>query len=175
MMPDIENLIGITEKLEQSGISYSLGGSGLLLSLGLTDSVHDWDIMTEAPKDRFMAALQNYEVADITSGDYPFGSEYKLLFHKENPQVEAIGGFSIYSDNGLCRMPSIPVCRWNGIQVGSPEVWYVAYALMHRKEKADSLLSFLKEKGADQAILEKLKTEPLPEGILQEIELLNKI
>ncbi|NOV02277.1 hypothetical protein [Paenibacillus planticolens] len=175
MKPDIESLAAVCEKFEQMGISYSLGGSGLLLSLGLVNSVRDWDVMTEAPKDRALKALQNYEVEEITSGDYPFGSEYKLFIGNVNPQVEVLGCFSIYSDKGLCRMPSIPLSRWNGIQVGSPEVWYVAYALMDRMDKAALLLSFLKETGANKEILGKLMNEPLPHAILQEIESLNQI
>ncbi|WP_256369283.1 hypothetical protein [Thermaerobacter sp. FW80] len=33
-----------------------LGGSGLLASLGLIDRVRDWDLVTDAPVERVMAA-----------------------------------------------------------------------------------------------------------------------
>ncbi|MFC3745791.1 hypothetical protein [Paenibacillus sp. GCM10012306] len=66
-------------------------------------------------------------------------------------------------------MPTIPVRLWKGIQVSSPEVWYVAYALMHRKEKADALLSFLRKKGADKQILQILKNDRLPDEIIEEM------
>jgi hypothetical protein len=169
MKPDISNLIAATEELKRYGITYALGGSGLLHCLGLTNSVRDWDIMTEAPKEQVLKALQNLYVQEITSGDYPFGSKYKLLIHKEVPQVEVSGNFSIFTDKGLCKLPTIPVLLWDGIQVGSPEVWYVAYSLLNRKDKSDLLLSFLKEKGADKHILQILKNEPLPDEILEEI------
>ncbi|MEC0229585.1 hypothetical protein [Paenibacillus alba] len=170
MEPDIRNLAVVAEKLEQSGIRYSLGGSGLLYSLGLTSIVRDWDVMTEAPKDSVLHALQDYDIEEISSGDYPFGTEYKLLIHRVSPQVEIIGGMSIHTVHGLCKMPALPVSSWNGIQVGSPEVWYVAYALMNRMEKADVLLSFLRETGANKQIIKLLMNEPLPDEILSKIK-----
>jgi hypothetical protein len=172
VIPDIGNLVAVTQTLDQSGIRYSLGGSGLMLSLGLSDTVGDWDVMVDAPKDQVMKALQHEQVAEIMSGDYPFGTDYKLVVQSDAPQVEIIGGLSIYTDEGLCRLPSIPSAMWNGIQVGSPEVWYVAYALMNRSAKAAILLSYLKEVGANKDILIRLMNEPLPEAIMGEIRLL---
>jgi hypothetical protein len=167
--PDITSLAVVTGKLEQSGISYSLGGSGLMLSLGLTNAVGDWDVLVEASKDRLLNALQHDQVEEMTSGDYPFGTKYKLVVHSQGPQVEIIGGLSIYTDKGLCRLPSIPSSTWNGIQVGSPEVWYVTYTLMNRMEKAAILLSYLKEAGANKETINILMNEPLPDEILEEI------
>ncbi|MBY3624455.1 hypothetical protein HGO21_33670 [Acinetobacter sp. CUI P1] len=170
MNSDINNLVIVTEKLEQFGINYSLGGSGLLLSLGLFNSAHDWDIMTDAPKETVMDALRNFKVEELKSGDYPFGSEYKLLIHERNPQVEILGKFSIYSTKGLCKMPTVPISSWNGVQVSAPEVWFVAYALMNRTDKANLLFSFLKNNGAKNEILNKLMKEPLPDELLHNLE-----
>ncbi|KRF08062.1 hypothetical protein ASG89_16640 [Paenibacillus sp. Soil766] len=171
MNPDIRSLVAVTRSLEQAGIRYSLGGSGLMLSLGLTDTVGDWDVMVEAPLEQVKHALQHEQIEEITSGDYPFGTDYKLVVHCDAPQVEIIGGLSIYSSGGLCKLPSIPSSSWNGIQVGSPEVWYVAYALMNRSAKAAILLSYLKEVGANKDILIRLMKEPLPDTIMEEIRL----
>ncbi|MEK3658682.1 hypothetical protein NSQ29_03925 [Paenibacillus sp. FSL F4-0236] len=170
MNSDINNLVIVTEKLEQFGINYSLGGSGLLLSLGLFNFAHDWDIMTDAPKETIIDALRNFKVEELKSGDYPFGSEYKLLIHKRNPQVEILGNFSIYSTKGLCKMPTVPTSSWNGVQVSAPEVWFVAYALMNRMDKANLLFSFLKNNGARNEILNKLMKEPLPDELLHNLE-----
>ncbi|MFC3745790.1 hypothetical protein [Paenibacillus sp. GCM10012306] len=57
MEPNISNLIAVTKELEKYCIPYALGGSGLLHSLGLTNSVLDWDIMTEAPIEKVLKAL----------------------------------------------------------------------------------------------------------------------
>lgn len=140
-----------------------------MLSLGLTNTVGDWDVMVEDPKDRVMNALQYDKVEEIISGDYPFGTAYKLVVHSHAPQVEIIGGLSIYTNKGLCRLPSIPSTTWNGIHVGSPEVWYVAYSLMKRMEKAALLLSYLKEAGVKREIINILMNEPLPDELLVEI------
>lgn len=169
MNPDIRSLVAVTQSLERAGIRYSLGGSGLMLSLGLTETVGDWDVMVEAPLEGVKHALLHEQIEEKTSGDYPFGTAYKLVIHSDAPQVEIIGGLSIYTDGGLCRLPSIPSSLWNGIQVGSPEVWYVAYALMNRSAKAAVLLSYLQEVGANQDILNRLMNEPLPDAIMGEI------
>ncbi|NQX61200.1 hypothetical protein [Paenibacillus qinlingensis] len=169
MIPDIKNLVAVTQTLEHAGICYSLGGSGLMLSLGLTNTVGDWDVMVDAPKEQVKSALQHEHIEEITSGDYPFGTAYKLVIHSQAPQVELIGRLSIYTDEGLCRLPSIPSTIWNGIHVGSPEVWYVAYALMNRSAKAAILLSYLKEIGANKDVLKRLMNEPLPDAIMGEI------
>ncbi|CAG7647215.1 hypothetical protein PAESOLCIP111_05340 [Paenibacillus solanacearum] len=170
MVPDLKHAAVVVEKLEQNRIDYALGGSGLLHSLGLTDVVRDWDLMTDAPKHRVLEALQHFEVTEIISGDYPFASEYKLLIHDKDPQVEITGRFSIYSSKGLCRIPAAAVSRWNGIHVGSPEAWYAAYALMNRKEKAELLLSYLKKAVANQSMIHILMNEPFPDEILEEMK-----
>lgn len=169
MKPDTTNLLAVTERLQHEGIPYALGGSGLLHSLGLTAAVRDWDIMTDAPKEQVMKALENLTVQEARSGDYPFGSKYKLVVQSENPQVEILGSFSIHSDKGLCQLPAVPVSLWQGIHVGSPEVWYVAYALMNRKDKSDLLLHYLKEKEANKEILQRLVNEPLPDELIEVI------
>jgi hypothetical protein len=169
MQPDIRNLLLVTEKLEKRGIPYALGGSGLLHSLGLTDTVHDWDLTTEAPKNRIIDALHPLYIEEIVSGDFPFASRYKLLIHEQEPQVELFGHFSIQAEKGLCQLPAIPVFQWKGVHVGSHEVWYVAYALMNRKDKASLLLSYLEENGVRGNILQRLLSEPLPDGIARNL------
>lgn len=164
---DLTRLSALTKRLEQAGVSYSLGGSGLLLSLGLTNAVGDWDVVTDAPKDKVLAALGNYEVEELACGDHPFGTEFKLALNQLEPPVEIIGGLAIHSAKGLCRLPATAVSLWNGIQMGSPEVWYVAYALMNREAKADLLLAYLKEVGTNQQMIDVLRELPIPDGVLE--------
>lgn len=162
MKQKIEDLLTIVQKLENNGIPYSLGGSGLLYSLGLIDIVNDWDITTSVAKKDLLHALDPLNVKESSSGKFPFASEYKLLIRYNTSEMEIIGNFSIYSDNGICRIPSIPTFDWKGVKVGSPEAWYVAYKLMRKTEKAESLLYFLRLNGAKIEIVEKLLKEPLP-------------
>jgi hypothetical protein len=67
-------------------------------------------------------------------------------------------------------MPTVPISSWNGVQVSAPEVWFVAYALMNRTDKANLLFSFLKNNGARNEILNKLMKEPLPDELLYNLE-----
>lgn len=170
MKPDLRQLLMVAERLENSGIVYTLGGSGLLYRLGLTQTVRDWDLMTDAPKEAVMAALGSLPVEEITSGDYPYASQYKLLIHHEAPQVELISRFAIYSEVGLCTLPLTADMSWQGVRVSSPEVWFVAYALMNRTEKAGLLLDYLRVYGVRHDVMRKLLAEPLPDDIVQVLQ-----
>lgn len=165
MKPDETQLHMVTERLARSGIAYALGGSGLLYSLGLGQTVRDWDLMTEAPKEAVIAALAELPIEEITSGDYPYASRYKLLIHQEAIQVELFGSFAMHTEAGLCQLPTIVGASWHGVQVSSPEVWYVAYALMQRTEKAELLLAYLREHGVRQDVICQLLALPLPAAI----------
>ncbi|MFC5528370.1 hypothetical protein [Cohnella yongneupensis] len=169
MNQKIENLLAVTKRLEKSEIPYALGGSGLLLSFDLTNTVRDWDITTNASIEDVLNSLSGLHIEEITSGDYPFASSFKLLIHENDPQVELIGDFTIQTDNGICKIPTIPDSRWEGVKVGSPEAWYVAYSLMERIEKANLLLSYLKNNGANALTIEKLVEEPLPDVVVKNL------
>jgi hypothetical protein len=160
---ELNNLMSVVKILDQNNIKYALGGSGLLLSLGLTDKVNDWDITIEIPKNDLLNILKFNELKEIESGDHPFFSKYKFLIHNFNPKVEIIGYFSIKTENGVCNLPSISVRKWRGIQIGSPEVWYVAYSLMNRIEKANKLFYYLKVNGANENIINLMLKEPMPD------------
>ncbi|ODG91243.1 MULTISPECIES: hypothetical protein [Bacillaceae] len=171
---DYKNLISVVKVLEQNNIKYALGGSGLLLSLGLTNEVNDWDITIENPKNELLNVLKSFDIKEIDSGDYPFASKYKFLVHNVNPKVEIIGYFSIKTSNGVCNLPTISVKEWKNIQIGSPEVWYVAYSLMDRIEKANKLFFYLKVHGANANIINLMLKEPLPDYLKIKLkELLN--
>ncbi|KMY54066.1 hypothetical protein AC623_08880 [Bacillus sp. FJAT-27231] len=161
MKPNLLQLLAVTERFERQGISYALGGSGLLYSLGLTDTIRDWDMTTDAPKELVLGVLDSLHVEEIESGVFPFASHYKLLVHQNNPQVEVIGHFSIVTEKGICNLPILPFRNWKGIQVASPEVWYTAYALMGRTAKANILWSFLNSNGANRVAIQTLLRLPL--------------
>lgn len=166
MKPNMTPLYAVIANFNEHGIDYALGGSGLLLALGLNVAVRDWDITTNAAESTVHAALTGLHVQTATSGDYPFASRYKLLIHTEEPQVEVFGDFAIHAAAGLCRLPSLRNGQvWNGIALGSPEVWYAAYALMGRQEKSSALLRYLQEHGANQQALALLLGDPFPTEI----------
>jgi hypothetical protein len=168
-MTSIVPLMQVTHKLAEAGIGYALGGSGLLYSLGLVEAVRDWDLTTEAPMEEIKAALRGLHIEESPSGDDPFASRYRLSVHREAPQIDLIGGFAIRTDAGTCRLPVVHAFDWQGIRAGSPEVWFIAYSLMNRKEKAALLLDFLRRNGADPALVRRLGGEPLPDPLRDEL------
>ncbi|MGD8190751.1 hypothetical protein ACQCN2_12295 [Brevibacillus ginsengisoli] len=165
MQPSLEPLLAVTKHLEQANITYALGGSGLLYSLGLIERVRDWDITTEAPLEEVMSALDHLAHTASPSGDYPFASSYRISFHHAQPEIDLIGNFSILSEAGTCQLPTIPTFRWEGVAVGSPEVWYVAYYLMNRMDKAQLLHRYLKQHGFNSEVMNKLLSQPLPDDL----------
>lgn len=156
--------------LEAEGIHYASGGSGLLYSLGLVSHVRDWDLTTDAPLEAVTAALQGIPYSLVPSGDYPFASGYRLSVQDDALPLDIIGGFAIHCERGICRLPSYSSFIWEGIRMGSPEVWAVAYALMNRTEKAQQLFSYLQEKGARRDIVERMLEEPLPQPIRSQLQ-----
>ncbi len=136
-----DKLIPIIQRLEEHDIMYSLGGSGLLYYLNLVESINDWDITVNCPKQELMKVLHGYECLELESGDYPFASQYRMSI--ETHHIDFIGGFALYAEKGILHLPLERMGEWDGIQMASPEVWYVAYYLMGRQSKADLLLHYL--------------------------------
>lgn len=152
------------------GISYALGGSGLLLSLNLLEEVNDWDVTTDCPLEQLVRSLQPLRVELKTSGDYPFASDYRVQVITYGKPVEIIGGFKLHAENGIVKLPTVPAQKWNGIHLGSPEVWAAAYALMKRPAKAEKLLQYLRLNGADASIIKQLCAEPIPDSLKQTLQ-----
>lgn len=150
----LNDLIIFTEALGEFGIDYALGGSGLMYSLNLIDNVSDWDITTDCSQEEIIKALDNFEWNQASCGDYPFASKYRINLPKHN--IEIIGKHAIYTNEGICNLPTIFTSSWNGIKIGSPEVWFVAYTLMGRHHKASLLYNYIKSNGADAIVLNKL-------------------
>lgn len=169
---NLNNLLSVVKIIEQNNIKYALGGSGLLLRLGLANTVNDWDITIEYPKNELLNILKHFDVKEIESGDHPFASKYKLLVHSVHPKVEIIGYFSIKTESGVCKLPALSEDRWCDVQIGSPEVWYVAYSLMNRTEKSNKLYSYLKDHGTNVDILNFMLKEPIPEYLKLKLEIL---
>lgn len=133
----------VTKVLEQKDIRYTLGGSGLLYALNLVSIVNDFDLTTDANKEEVIRALEPFDVREKRLGGYPFASTYLLELSVDGEEIEVIGGFSLYSEEGICFIPSIVSRRWNELNLSTPEAWYVAYTLMDRPKKAELLKQHL--------------------------------
>jgi hypothetical protein len=156
--PPLESLREVVEALEAGGVPSALGGSGLLAALDLESHVRDWDLTTDAPLDQVRAALARFGPEHV--GPNGIHTDDKLVLARMD--TECIVGFSLRSGSHVVRLPTRVGGRWNGVPLGSPEVWTVAYALMGRPEKSLRLLHHLASAGADPGALDVMLGQPLP-------------
>lgn len=162
-------------RLEAAGIPHALGASGLCASLGLVPVVNDWDVTVEADLDT---------LAEIFAGQphERFGNSGCHADHKLNLEaggIELIARFAFFVDGGIVRIPTRVTGRWQGVPVGAPEGWAVAYALMgeledsaRRRERAELLFAHLVRHGADGEVVRLLLAEPLPAALAARLEAL---
>ncbi|PMB02062.1 hypothetical protein CEN49_26460 [Fischerella thermalis CCMEE 5273] len=170
MNPSLAALKRVSATLEEAGLEHALGGSGLLVALGLHQQSNDWDLTTEASLIAVTDALAVAAVPFVRlGGSVPFASRFLLVATVAGTQLDLIGRFAIHSEGGVCRIPTISCMRWNGVPVGSPEAWAVAYALMGREEKANLLFRYLAKVGADPLTVDLLLQEPLPPGLVEQV------
>lgn len=155
----------VARALELASIPFALGGSGLLCSLGLVAQVRDWDLTTDAPFERVTAALAGLPWELAPYGDGPFATAYRLAIG----EVDLMGQFAIRTGAGVVRLPTVVSAQYEGLPVGSPEVWAVAYRLMERHAKAEMLSGYLRSHGARADLVERLLHEPLPASAREEV------
>jgi len=160
-LPPIEPVREIVGRLEAAGIACALGGSGLLAALGLWDRVRDWDLTTDAPVDHLTALLEGGSFERF--GPSGVHADSKLVIAAAG--VDLIAEFALRAGDAVCRLPTIVTRRWNGLPLGSPEVWAVAYTLLERPAKAERLFDHLARAGADEAARALLDREPLPDDL----------
>lgn len=156
--PLLEPLLRRVERLERAGVVVALGGSGLLAALGLADTAQDWDLTTDAPLHAVLDALEGepwtHHGPDDLHADQKLGLDHGA--------IEIIIGFAFQVRGGVVHIPTEVTGRWNGLPLGSPEGWAVAYALLGRPGKSQALLDHLTGLGASGARIARLRREPLP-------------
>jgi hypothetical protein len=164
--PPLENLRRVLERLASAQIPHALGGSALLASLGLAARVHDWDVTADADIDALVGLLRDFAGERFDSSGVH--ADHKLtLFGGE---VEVIARFALRSDAGVFRVPLRVSGAWRGQPIASPEAWAVAYALMGRDAKAETLFAHLDRNGARADVVEAILAQPLPESIARRLE-----
>ncbi|MFE6073387.1 hypothetical protein ACFVQB_02795 [Paenibacillus sp. NPDC057886] len=111
--------------------------------MNLSNTVNDWDLIVDCPKDRLLKVIEGYDCIEQESGDYPFASKYRI--HIPSLRIDIIGGFAFYAEGEVVRLPTSHIQNrtWDGIKVSCLEIWYVAYYLMGRKEKSNLILGHL--------------------------------
>jgi len=170
VIPPLEPLRRVFEALSAAGVEAAIGGSGLLYSLGLTDTVRDWDLTTEAPPEQVKAALGALPWHQAPTGGQTYATECRLNVTPDGADIDLMVRFAIRCEGGVVHFPTVVTGALEGLPVGSPEVWAVAYRLMGRQPKADILNDYVRRQGARSEIRALLAAQPLPEGVRAEVE-----
>ncbi len=159
--PPLGPLLEVVARLERAGIACALGGSGLLVALGLAGTARDWDLTAEAPLERLVPIAHG--LAYETAGSSGVHADAKLML--PGVAIEVIARFAFHGPRGVIRIPTRVSGRWRGVPLGSPEAWAAAYHLLGRPAKRDLLLGHLRRHGPDRASLAVLLREPLPDDL----------
>jgi hypothetical protein len=156
--PPLKPLLELVARLEAEELRCALGGSGLLAALGLTETVHDWDLTVDASLERLVPLAGGWPFE--TAGSSGVHADAKLMFPAHS--IEVIARFAFFGPRGVIRIPTVVAGHWRGVPLGSPEAWLAAYHLLERPAKRDLLLGYLRARGHDGAVVERLLAEPLP-------------
>ncbi|MDP9370228.1 MAG: hypothetical protein M3Q03_18475 [Chloroflexota bacterium] len=175
MQSPLESLLDVTQTLAATGVEVALGGSGLLVAMGLRDNARDWDLTTDSPWDRVRPNLDGISWQEAPRGDDRYASAYRLLIPADGHDINLIGRFAIRAPGGVCRLPTIVTGAWNRVPLGSPAVWAVAYRLMGHHDRADLLLHQLSRHGAHPGVVARLLAEPLPDEVRRELAALPRV
>lgn len=157
-IPPLPRLLATVERLERSGIVVALGGSGLLAALGLIDEVRDWDLTTDSSAESVRAALRGEPLTH--KGQDELHADQKLML--AGGTIEVILGFAFHTEGGVVHIPTVVTGRWQGVPLGSPECWAVAYDLLAHPTKSEMVFDHLAGRGADGVMVARLLREPLP-------------
>lgn len=131
----------VVEALTAHGLNPAVGGSGLLVALGLADVAHDWDVTVDAADTDVTAALTaaglQYRDGTIHDGIYATGRRY--VIH----DVDLLVNFALHTPAGIETLPTRVSGVWRGIPLADPAVWARAYHLLGRGAKAEALERWL--------------------------------
>ncbi len=177
-LPPLEGLRTLTARLDEAGVPWAVGGSGLLAAYGLVERVNDWDVQVESGPELLRGLFS--DVPHSFHGHGGCHADWKLGF--ENERIELIPRFAFFVPGAVVRIPLHVSRAWRGFPIAGPEAWACAYALMglydelalraRRAERAERLLAWLTEHGADASRLDEVLREPLPGVVRARLEAL---
>jgi hypothetical protein len=145
--PPLATLAHVIDVLERNGLTPALGGSGLLVGLGLADHANDWDVTVDAPNDAVAAALDEAGVGyrDATVRDDAYATGIRYVIDGGDHDIDLLVNFALRGPSGVEALPTRVTGRWQGLPLGDPAVWLRAYRLLGRPSRADVLERWLAE------------------------------
>lgn len=171
MHPPMEPLRQVLHRLKAAGIEAAVGGSGLLFPHGLVDRVNDWDLTTDAEPHAVRAALAGLTYLDRTGGS-GYVTRARLVVQMGGEEIDLICQGGVETEVGVTRFPTFIAGEYQGIPLGSMEVWAAFYWLIGRRPKAELALGWLERNGAHPARLQRVLQEPLPSELRGRLEAL---
>jgi hypothetical protein len=121
----------------------AIGGSGLLVALGLAGKARDWDVTVDAPAEAVVATLDRAGLSyrDETRTDGIYASDRCLVL--DGP-IDLLVNFALRGPDGVERLPTRVTGCWSGLPLADPAVWARAYRMLGRDAKAALLESVAK-------------------------------
>lgn len=151
LTPTFDDLLTISNIFKTAGIEFALGGSGLMYAIGLTVTIHDWDLTTDEPWSKIEPLLQGFDYHYLEADDF-YATNYRCKIKVGDSRIDLMGGFAIKTERGVHYVATEVTDHWLGVPVGSPEAWALAYKLMGRSEKAEILCNWVKAKQLDHML-----------------------
>lgn len=126
-----------------------LGGSALLYTLGLTETVRDWDLVTDVPADQVaeMLAVRGVPAVRRSGDSLQFATAALFQVHPGDHSIDVMVDFAVRASGETVPIPPRAWRPWNEMMLAAPQDWELAYRLMGRVEKADLLHDWLVNSG----------------------------
>lgn len=134
----------VVSALEAGGLTAALGGSGLLVALGLVTTAADWDVTVDDDPDAVRRALRaaGLNVTAAPAGDGRFGTRARFVLEEPSERVEVLVAFAVRVGGRRVAIPTRVSQTWRGLPIGDPSAWAVAYRLLGRIREADLLEAY---------------------------------
>ena len=144
MNDDVQTALAtVGRRLHDAGVTFLLGGSGLLCALGLTEEVGDLDLqIDEADEAGVVAAAGPWLVEMTREGTALWASPWLARLRVDGVDVDAIGGMAFHHADGVARLPmraggTVDV---DGVAIAyaDPALWWAVYRA-YKPDKAACL------------------------------------
>lgn len=145
-LPPLGVVTRVVAALHARSLTPAIGGSGLLVALGLAEVANDWDVTVDAPQAAVAEALHAAGIAyrDGTGEGGVYATERRWVINGGDHEVDLLLGFALRGPAGVEQLPTRVSGRWRGLPIGDPAVWARAYLLLERPAKAEVLYSWLR-------------------------------
>ena len=140
--PPFETVRALQQAFAAEGVTAVVGGSGLLVSLGLVEQARDWDLVlppgTAPVAERVLVAMG---LAVHRAGDeHPlFATEAFFAVDAGDHSIDVLVGFAIRTGAGVVSVPARAGASWRGLVMARRDDWAVAYRAMGRDAQAELL------------------------------------